>query len=265
MAYTSVKKQVYVDGLRSGLPMHCGKSDAAAGVFGVAAGGADGDENVVDFGGQRFEYHIIATNAMIGFQKVATGYRFPIESTDNDGLELTRGILTQDQGVFTVGTDPAFEASFRFTPSALVDFEILGVGFRNIGDYLKHQSGVLHANITDVAYIGVYGDTTNDGSLYTVTEVNSGGLTATDTTNNCALGVPCELKVAVSAAGVVTFARDLAANADPATAATMVAPTVTQAFTFDDGDVITPFVLVLMGDEVSAGVADLVKLEIKYT
>jgi hypothetical protein len=245
-------RNILINGLTCGHPMIQKK--------GLGAGaGTDGDENLLFIDNQGLEYHIIGTVTAFGWSKVAAGLRPPYDAADNEGFELCGGILSQDQYVYTVGTD-AFHAALRFTADVLTKFEIVTVGFRKVAAYEKHADGVFAAGVTDLAAIGVYGDGNTDGSLYTITEVNNGGMTATDTTNNAAAATPCELRVNVDADGAVTFQIDLAANADPATAPTLVAPTTTQTFSFDDGDVVTPFVVGLRG-AVTDGVLTILKLD----
>jgi len=263
-----LKKNLFIDFVQAPCPIHAVKS-TAGGIHGFvdtdqADDAQDGDELLMQVGEHLLEYHCIAANSIQGFQKVATGYRVPVDAIDKAGIELGTGILAQSPGAFVVGTDPAFHAALRFVIDDLVDFELLGIGFRNHGDYVKHQDGVLNAGITDVAYIGIYGDTTSDGSIYTVTELANAGLSDEDTTEDVVGSSPCELRVNVSAAGVVTFQLDLAASATPSTPATLVAPDVTQTFTFADGDTVVPFVVVLKGDEVADGVLDFLKLDIGH-
>lgn len=265
MASTSSKKNIYINGLTCGQPKHFYKT-AAAGTFGfsptaAAAGLLDGDEVLLDVDGQVLEYHAIAINTLMGVTKVATGLRLPIDDTDNDGIEITGGILAQDKCTFTVGTDGAFHIAARFKVSAITDFEILGVGFRNVGAYIKHQAGVFGAGVTDLAFIGSYGDGNGDGSINTVTELASAGMTATDTTDDYTAAV-FELRCNVSAAGVVTFQQDLAADADPAVAPTLVSPTVnTNTLTLAASPVVTPVIVCLKG-AANAVTLDLIKLDI---
>jgi hypothetical protein len=62
---------------------------------------------------------------------------------------------------------------------------------------------------------------------------------------------------------VVTFQYDLAANATPSTAPTLIAPPTTQSFTFGTGATVTWFVVVLKG-ATAAGNFDLLKLDVDY-
>jgi len=83
------------------------------------------------------------------------------------------------------------------------------------------------SNYTDFASIGIVGTA---AKIETQTQLNSGGVTTTDSTQTASDGVAFQLKIMVSASGVVTYQFNYAE------------PTVVAAFTFDDGDVVIPFV-----------------------
>jgi hypothetical protein len=72
-------------------------------------------------------------------------------------------------------------------------------------------------------------------AVKTITELNGGGTTVTDTTQTLAQGTVVQFKVLVSAAGVVTFQHDIV------TPGTLAAPTAVGTLTFDDGDPVIPF------------------------
>lgn len=261
MAVTSSRKSVYINGLTCGQPLHSSKV-TQGGVAGGSASGTDGDENLVSIDGNVLEYHIIGTSTIIGWQKVAKGLRVPTDATDNDGIEVTGGILAQDKLAFTIGTDPAFHISARFDVSTNDSHDLIMVGFRNDGAYQKPQApAVGMALYTDGAWLGVYDTASAFTTIQAVTELNNGGITATNTTDVITAATPFEFRVNVSSAGVVTFQHDIAANANPATAPTLVAPTATAAFTFDDGDVVIPSIIILRG-ATTAGTLDLLKLDI---
>ena len=71
--------------------------------------------------------------------------------------------------------------------------------------------------------------------IKTITELNGGGTTVTDTTQTLAETVPVQFKVLVSAAGVVTFQHDIAVPG------TLAAPSAVGTLTFDTGDPVVPF------------------------
>ena len=83
-----------------------------------------------------------------------------------------------------------------------------------------------------------------DTDIRTMTDLNNSG---TSTSTDCGSSVPVDdqnlrLKVNLSSAGVVTY--ELVVNA-VAGAGTLAAPATTAAFTFDDGDVLVPYLAIL--------------------
>lgn len=66
-----------------------------------------------------------------------------------------------------------------------------------------------------------------------------------------------QAKILVSAAGVVTYLHDAA------TPGTLLAPTVTAAFTFDPGDPVIPFFRFLTHGDIP-GVVKLINWEVGY-
>ena len=107
------------------------------------------------------------------------------------------------------------------------DFDVACVGFRKQAAYTAaiQADGELITDYTDIACLNV-----NLGNIDTNTRINSATGTATDTSDNWADDATKTLSVLVSAAGVVTFQIDGAAPT-----------TNTNTLTFDDGDVVIPF------------------------
>jgi hypothetical protein len=90
---------------------------------------------------------------------------------------------------------------------------------------------------------------TSATNIVLCTELNSGGQTLTNTTDAWGGdGATKTLKVLVSAAGVVTYTINGAA------------PSVTAAFTFDNGDVVAPFIRIEHG-AVAPGAVNLVSMK----
>jgi len=150
---------------------------------------------------------------------VATGLDISADLVDNDGLELFSGVLGASGRPFIVGKDPAFQfcATIKLTDVSGSDF--MFAGFRIVAAMNATPT------YTDFAAIGSV-----SGDIYLKTNLNSGGITSTDTTDNWADAETHKLCTLVSAAGVVTYKTDNAA------------PTTVAAFTLDDGDAVIPFV-----------------------
>lgn len=194
----------------------------SAGKSGSAATGSTGDENVMVLNGNTFEYHILGTQTILSPQAAATGLDVAMDQTDDDGVEITRGILTNSPEVFTVGTSPAFFARCKFSIGDVTGTDDCAFGFRTMAAY---QADI--GSYNDMAVLNVI-----SGDIYTETLLATVAV-STDTTDNWADGATHTLEVKVSSAGVVTYLVDGAA------------PTTTVAFTFTAGIVLIPFFYML--------------------
>lgn len=192
-------------------------------VAGGAATGTAGDRNVLNVGSSLFEYCILGTQTILAPSLTATGLDIAMDQTANDGIELNHGITAKQRHSYIIGTDGPFFFRVKFKIGDVSGTDDCAIGFRkveanrpNIDDYL------------DMAVLNVI-----SGDIKIETILNNAATTTTDTTNNWADGETHELKVKVSAAGVVTYEID------------GVAPTATAAFTFDSADVVMPFLYFL--------------------
>lgn len=169
------------------------------------------------------------------------------ETTDNVGLQLVLGGSPQGGGhhSFTVGTHSGhIDATFQANDWS--DFDCVVVGFRKEEEFQTGFNAIIataaagNLVYTDVAAFGIQGDT----NIEIQTALNDN---ATSTSTDCGASVPvddqnCRIKVLVSSGGVVTY--QIVVN-QVAGAGTLAAPASTAAFTFDDGDVIVPFIAIL--------------------
>jgi hypothetical protein len=164
------------------------------------------------------------------------GYQFVMCHKDWKGIE---GV-----NKFTIGTSPAFYGKQTFKIGTVGSLDYCMFGFR-----LKSQTHVADpkATYTDYACLDV-----DNGDIKVETALNNSTATPTDTTDNWGNGETHVLEVYVSAAGVATFKID---GADPSTN--------THTFTFDDGDVVTPF-FVAMKDAGAGADVEHIELEIGY-
>lgn len=209
-----------------------------AAVAGGAAGGTAGDENVMYLPETAFEYHILGTQTITAPSLTTTGLSVSLDLTDNDGLEITEGILSKSRRAFTIGTDNDFFLRVKFKIADVSGTDDCAVGFR--------KSAAYAANIDDYTDMAVLNVILGDIKIETI--LNNAATVTTDTTDNWADAETHELKVRVSAAGVVTYQIDGAA------------PTVIAAFTFDDGDVVIPFFYFLHATT-TPGVVELIEWE----
>jgi len=193
--------------------------------------GATGDENLMVMqDGTIMEQHILgAGQTIIAPRMDANGLLVSLDLTDDEGAEYGFGILDNSKHAYTIGTSAAFffECSIRIADVTGAD--PVYIGFRKTEAYQA-----TFTNYTDFALIGV--EESQNSALITIADqLNTGGVTYTNTTDAFADGETHVLRVNVSAAGVVTYLID------------GVAPTATHALTFDNGDVVVPCFYFLQG------------------
>jgi len=169
------------------------------------------------------------------------------ETTDNVGLQMIPGGNAQGTGphTYTVGTHSgSIDATFQ--AADYTDFDCIVIGFRKVEEFATGLNAAIAAATagdlvyTDIVAFGAQGDT----NIEIQTDLNNSG---TSTSTDCGASVPVDtqnlrLKVNLSSAGVVTY--ELVVNAI-AGEGTLAAPATTAAFTFDDGDVLVPYIATL--------------------
>lgn len=161
--------------------------------------------------------------------------------TDNDGFEVTLGVLGATGTPFVIGDDPAFYACATIKITDVSGSDELMFGFRRAEPF--------QAVMTSYADYAAIGNVSGDIKLET--EVNAGGTTTTDTTANWADAETRQLCEYVTAAGVATYKIDGAA------------PSTTAAFTFDDGDPVVVYVYLRHDADIAEATA-ITKLEVGY-
>lgn len=205
---------------------------------GAAPTGATGDVNIVSFQeGIVMEQFIIGAGQTIIAPRMDTsGLSIALDQTATEGVEYNFGAArANSRHAHTIGTADAFffEVTLRILDiSAGNPFMI---GFRK-----TEANNAIIANYTDYALMGI-NTVTSATNVSMLTELNSGGQTATDSTDAWTGGDDgtTRLRVLVSGAGVVTFEIDgVAASAAP-------------AFTFDGTDVVVPIIHLIQGADLS--------------
>ena len=195
---------------------------------GVAATGATGDLNLLSFqDGIIMEQFILgAGQTIIKPVMTATGLLISGDEVTTEGYEYNWGaVRANSKHSFTIGTSAAFYLEWEFRADDISGLEPCYCGFRITQ---ANQAVGNIANYTDfVAYGPNDGIAPGDAAIST--QLNTGGLVNTDTNDAWANGATHTLRINVSAGGVVTFLFDGAP------------PTATQAYTFDNGDVVHPF------------------------
>ena len=193
-------------------------------VGGGAATGTAGDLNVLYTANGQYEWNVIGTQTILAPKIDAFGLNLVQDAVSGDGIELCMGQTALSPMAFTIGSDAAFFLQIVFKCEDVSGTNPLIIGFRKAQAF-----DATLANYTDFATIGIVG-TANPNTIKIQTQVNTGGVTTTDTTQTVADAAIVQLKVKVSAAGVVTYELNYAAT------------TVTAAFTFDTADVVIPFI-----------------------
>lgn len=215
---------------------------------GEAPTGATGDVNLMYLqDGCLMEQFILgAGQTIIAPRMTANGLDVALDQTATEGAEYNFGARNNAKHAYTIGTSAAFfiEATFYVTDYSGCD--PLMMGFRKV-----EANNATLATYTDYAAIGI-NQATSAANATILSELNAGGQTATDTTDALAAEPNSfVVKVLVSAAGVTTFEVDgSAASAAP-------------AFTFDNTDVVMPFIHFLNGADL-AGEVGLKTLKIGF-
>ena len=191
---------------------------------------AAGDEIAFRTSKHNFLMHVQSINgtAVQSFPYVsADGLELNVDddaTNGTTGLEITAGILSTSKACFTVGTDPDFFIEAVIKIDDISDLTEMAVGFRKAEDF---QTAV--DNYDEMAAFNIGADA--DGQIEIHTILNNAATTETDTTEaDWADGATHTLKVIVRASGKCEFLLDGAT------------PIVTQAFTFDSGEKVVPFI-----------------------
>ena len=171
-------------------------------------------------------------------------------TADNTGIEMIIG-GTQFGGhaACTIGTHAmTFDATFHSVD--FTDQDAVTIGFRKVEEFETGHGAVLAAATGDPLYTDfvAFGVQSAD-DVQIATALNDGARTYTDSTEATAADGNHRFKVNVSSAGVVTYEHVGAAVMD---AGTLAAPSTTAAYTFDNGDVVVPYLIIQNTNQDSA-------------
>ena len=204
-------------------------------VSGVTSPGAPtgtaGHANALNSGTTMYRWYVIGTQTILAPVLDTAGLGLNLvqdAAAAGDGLELCVGNPLYSPMAFTIVTDAAFFIQASFIMQDASGTNPLIIGFRRAA---APAFNATLANYTDFATIGIVG-TADPNTVQIQTQLNTLGVTTTNTTQTVADATRVQFKVSVSAAGVVTYQVNYAA------------PTALPAaiFTFDTGDVVIPFV-----------------------
>ena len=190
---------------------------------------------------------VVGTIAATDGNTTAAGLNLQMDATtaDNTGIEIVFGgsQFGSVNNKFVVGTHSG-SIDVTFNNVDWSDFDVCGVGFRKAQAFATGHGGILAAaGGGDPVYTDfvLFGCITADDVEIASDLNNSGVLVSTDSTQATAANHNHRFKVELSSAGVVTFSH---IGAAAMRAGTLAAPTVTKAFTFDDGDILVPYMVV---------------------
>jgi len=194
---------------------------------GAAPSGATGAVNLMMLEGGRDimqQFIIGAGQTIIAPRMTSTGLLTSLDLTATEGAEYNFGVLANGRHQYTIGTSAAFFVELQVNAADIGGLDPFFVGFR------KNQANqATFTNYTDFAAIGARATTAADVCVIG-SDLNNGGEVYTNTTVAWTDGTTKTFRVNVSSTGVVTYLIN------------GVAPTVTAAFTFDNADVVTPFI-----------------------
>jgi hypothetical protein len=190
-------------------------------VGGGAATGTAGDNNVLYTAFGQYEWNVIGTQTILAPSLGLTGLNLVQDASVGDGLELCTGQTALNPNAFTIG-EPAFFFQANIKVEDVSGVNPLIIGFRKVQAFNATLS-----SYTDFASIGIVGTA---GHIQTETQLNTGGVVTTDSTQIAVDTAVMQLKVKVSSTGVVTYEYNYQQ------------PVVVAAFQFDTGDVVIPFI-----------------------
>lgn len=214
-------------------------------VDGTAAVVTDAGINIAQIGGHTFMFQVeqaFGGTAPQLLDRAGGGLRLIVDSADNDGIgfglpwctSAGQGTLrTAGKGIFTVGTDEMF-VKVGLVVTDVSEADEVAVGFLRVQLIDADLAGVS----TDYCVLNV-----DNGTVKTLTRLNSGAAGSTSTTQT------------VADAGAITLEVRVGLNGVAKTLINGVAPTVEVSnFTFDAADLIMPFVKVLSDAAGAVGV-----------
>lgn len=191
-------------------------------VGGGAATGTAGDNNVLYTQFGQYEWNVIGTQTILAPSLDTFGLNLVQDNTAGDGIELCMGQTILSPMAFTINEEAAFFLQGVFKVQDVSGCNPLIIGLRKAQAFDATLS-----NYTDFVSIGIVGTA---GHIQLQTQLNTGGVVTTDTTQVAVDGATIQFKIKVSSTGVVTYEYNYQE------------PVVVAAFTFDSGDVVIPFI-----------------------
>jgi len=201
---------------------------------GGAAAGASAETDIWTDSKSIFEYYNIAGNTNLGPKLDGSfGLNLATDATSTHGVEYGTGVTVQNNFSFLIdttgNTTPAFFLKGQFSIATVAGCT-LELGFRKLAAYNATLS-----NYTDFAAIGSIA-----GEIETQTQIATGGVITTDTTQAVTNATQFEIAVLVDSFGNVTYQLN------------GVAPTTTVAYQFQTGITVIPFLRIIQNSTTTA-------------
>jgi hypothetical protein len=198
---------------------------------GTAENGTANIHNVIHLGnGHKINYVPIVGQTLTIAMSV-NGLNIGLDQVEDDGAELYTSCNGASGISAIIGTTAAFQTCLTFQIADVSGTDDFHFGFRR-----AETVNATFDNYLDVASIG-FVTLADPAAIQIETILNNGATTTTDTTDTLADATSVKFCVLVSALGVVTYTID------------GIAPSTTAAFTFDDGDLVIPFVQYLQSSD----------------
>lgn len=207
-------------------------------VGGAAAAGAGAELDVFLDDKTRFEQFVIVGNTNLGPQIDTTAFGLNIapDATNTHGVEINTGDTALNGFTFQIDTSGqtqnAFYTRCQFKIATAAGATVQ-LGFRKVA-----VNNATLSSYTDFASIG-----TIAGEFETQTQIGSGGVVTTDTTQAAANATPFLIEVLVDAFGNVTYLIN------------GVAPVTTVPYQFANGITVMPYIRVIQNSTTTAYVA----------
>jgi len=193
---------------------------------GVAPSGVAGDINLIHLqDGSVMEEFVITAQAILAPRMAATGLEIGGDQIVTNGYEYNWGVDPNKRFAFVAQVSPAFFFEATFVVTTVANVDCFWLGFRR-----NDANNAGFAGYRDGCMIGLH-PVTNAATAIIAQSLNGPAWGYTNTTTAWANGSTHKVRVNVSAGGVVTYLID---GAVPAA--------IPAAQTFDNGDVIIPFI-----------------------
>jgi hypothetical protein len=171
-----------------------------------------------------FEYHNLGEQEdAVAPVATSVGLNISHAADDDDGVEYTQGILSNDRMAFTIGTH-AFFGRCKFTLATVASTDDCLFGFRKAEDYQDNVDDYDALAAFNIRAGVIYIDTIDDGASTVSTDTDETNWADTESH---------EVEIHVDIDGAVTFKYD---GEEPAT---------TKVFSFSDEEVVVPFFFLL--------------------